>query len=349
MKVRLSDIASRAGVSEATVSRVLNSKPGVSDENRKAILRTMEMLGYERPERLRHKNSGLVGLIVPELTNPVFPLLAQVIETVLADEGYTSVLCTQTPGGVHEDEYVRMLLERNVSGIIFVSGIHANTEADTSRYGELRKRGLPIVLVNGYLPDVDAPFLSVDDVTGVDLAVRHLAGLGHTRIGLVLGPQRYTPVLRKIAGFGVAYRAHVDPDVTPAGLEELVASTVFTVEGGEEATDLLLDRGVTAVVCGSDVMAFGAIRAARRRRLRLPQDLSVVGCDGIPLSEFTEPALTTLRQPSEEIAGAAARALLDEIAGRPAPRAEFVFRLQLVVRGSTAPPRARAAAPARAR
>ncbi|WP_088316497.1 LacI family DNA-binding transcriptional regulator [Kineosporia sp. R_H_3] len=345
MRVRLADIASRAKVSEATVSRVLNNKPGVSEANRKAILRTMEMLGYERPERMRRRNTGLVGLIVPELTNPIFPLIAQVIETALADKGFTSVLCTQTPGGVHEDEYVRMLLERNVSGIIFVSGIHANTDTDPSRYTALRARGLPIVLINGYLPEVDAPFLSTDDAAGMDLAVRHLAGLGHTRIGLTTGPDRYVPVQRKVAGFQAAYRRHVDAAATPERLDELVATTVFTVEGGEEGTDLLLDRGVTAVVCGSDVMAFGAIRAARRRGLQLPADLSIVGSDGIPLAEFSEPALTTVRSPAEDIAEAAARALLDEIAGNPAPRAEYMFRPELVVRSSTSAPRGGARAP----
>ena len=342
MRIRLADIALRAQVSEATVSRVLNNKPGVSEENRRAILATMEQLGYERPERIRRRGTGLVGLIVPELTNPVFPLIAQVIETALADQGYTSVLCTQTPGGVHEDEYVRMLLDRNVAGIIFVSGIHANSDTDPERYRELRRQGLPIVLINGYLPDVEAPFLSNDDAVGVDLAVRHLAGLGHRRIGLATGPPRYVPVQRKVAGFHAAYRAHVDPTVTPDRLDELVVTTEFTIEGGAEATGLLLDRGVTAVVHGSDVMALGAIRAGRARGLTLPRDLSIVGSDGIPIGEFCVPALTTVRQPAEEIAEAAAQALLDEIAGRPAPRAEFMFRPQLVVRDSTAAPPARA-------
>jgi LacI family transcriptional regulator, repressor for deo operon, udp, cdd, tsx, nupC, and nupG len=264
VRVRLADIASRAKVSEATVSRVLNNKPGVSEENRRAILRTMEMLGYERPERMRTRNTGIVGLIVPELTNPVFPLIAQTIETALSEKGITCVLCTQVPGGVREDEYVRMLLERNVSGIVFVSGLHANTESDRGAYQALRQRGLPIVLINGYRPGIDAPFLSSDDAFGVELAVQHLAGLGHRRIGLALGPQRYVPVQRKVAGFEAAYRTHVDPAAGPDLLAGLVAFTVFSVEGGEEATDLLLDRGATAVVCGSDVMAFGAIRAARR-------------------------------------------------------------------------------------
>jgi LacI family transcriptional regulator, repressor for deo operon, udp, cdd, tsx, nupC, and nupG len=338
MRVRLADVAAHAGVSEATVSRVLNGKPGVSDAQRTLILTALEVLGYERPPRARAKKAGLVGLIVPELDNPIFPMFAQYIETALAREGYTPVLCTQTPEGVHEDEYVRMLMERDVSGIVFVSGIHANLDTDPGRYAALREQGMPIVLINGFLPGIDAPFLSNDDATAIDLSVQHLARLGHRRIGLAMGPPRYVPVHRKISAFHAAMRTHVDPTITPQDVEQLIACTVFTVDGGADATEQLLDRGVTAVICGSDVMAMGAARAARRRGLRLPEQLSIVGSDDIPLVEFMQPALTTVRQPIADIARAAARALLDEVRGEHRPRAEYVFRPVLVVRASTAAP-----------
>jgi LacI family repressor for deo operon, udp, cdd, tsx, nupC, and nupG len=338
VRVRLADIAARAQVSEATVSRVLNDKPGVSAANRRAILIALEKLGYERPARMRVKKAGLVGLIVPELDNPVFPTFAQGIETALARHGYTPVLCTQTPGGVHEDEYVRMLLDRKVAGIVFVSGIHANSGTDPSRYIRLRDQGVPIVLVNGYVPEVDAPFLSNDDATAIDLSVRHLADLGHHRIGLAMGPERYTPVRRKVAAFEVAMRRHLGPGRLPEDLAGLVEHSVFSTDGGAEATAALLDKAATAVICGSDVMALGAFRVGRDRGLSLPEDLSVVGCDGIPFAEFFAPPLTTVHTPMEEIANAAARALLDEIAGQPPPRAEYIFRPTLIVRGSTGTP-----------
>ncbi len=177
---RLADIAAQAGVSEATVSRVLNGKPGVSDATRQAVLTALDVLGYERPAKLKQHSAGLVGLIVPELENPIFPAFAQVIESALARQGYTPVLCTQTPGGVHEDEYTKMLLERGVAGIVFVSGLHADATADPARYQALRRRGLPIVLVNGYVEGVDAPFISNDDVASMELSVGHLVELGHT-------------------------------------------------------------------------------------------------------------------------------------------------------------------------
>jgi LacI family repressor for deo operon, udp, cdd, tsx, nupC, and nupG len=330
MRARLSDIAQQADVSEATVSRVLNDRPGVSAETRQAVLTALDVLGYERPARLRKRSAGLVGLVVPELDNPIFPAFAQVIESNLAQTGYTPVLCTQTPGGVTEDEYVEMLLDRQVSGIVFVSGLHADTAADHERYRKLIARPLPIVLVNGYVSGIGAPFVSCDDREAGELGVAHLAALGHRRIGLISGPSRFMPVQRKIAGYLAAMERLV-------GIvdEELISLSLFGVEGGQAAAGRLLDRGVTGIVCGSDLMALGAIRAARQRGLSVPGDLSVVGYDDSPLIAFTDPPLTTLRQPVAAMAVAAVRALIDEIHGHGAHRSEYVFRPELVARSST--------------
>ncbi len=328
MKARLRDIAVQASVSEATVSRVLNGKPGVAEATRQSVLTALDVLGYDRPSRLRRKSAGLVGLIVPELTNPIFPAFAQLIENALAQNGYTPVLCTQVAGGVHEDDYVQMLLDRGVAGIIFISGMHANTDTDGSRYVALRERGLPLVLVNGYVEGVDAPFISNDDVASMGLALEHLVSLGHREIGLAVGPDRYVPVIRKIAGFRHSMQELTGrPDV-----DDLIERSLFSVEGGASAAGRLLDRGATAVVCGSDLMALGAIREARKRGLQVPRDFSVVGYDDSTLIAFTDPPLTTVRQSVTAMSAATVRALLDEIAGHPSPRAEYVFRPELVVR-----------------
>jgi len=327
-RARLADIARQAGVSEATVSRVLNDRPGVSADTRQAVLTALDVLGYERPDRLRKRSAGLVGLVTPELENPIFPLFAQIIESALAQHGYTPVLCTQTPGGVTEDEYVEMLLDRSVAGIIFVSGLHADTTTDPDRYRKLIDRPLPIVLVTGYVAGLDAPFISCDDRLAGELAVNHLASLGHKNIGLISGPERYLPVQRKLAGYQGAMRKH--------GLIEMVElSPFFGVEGGHAAADRLLERGVTGLVCGSDLMALGAIRAARARGLSVPGDLSVVGYDDSPLIAFTDPPLTTLRQPVRAMSNAAVRALVDGINAQPTPHSEYLFGHELVVRGST--------------
>jgi alanine racemase len=326
-RARLVDVAREAGVSEATVSRVLNDRPGVSPDTRQSVLRALDVLGHDRPERRRPRSSGLIGLVTPELDNPIFPLFAQVIGSALSQQGYTPVLCTQTPGGVPEDEYVEQLLERGVAGIIFVSGLHADTHASVERYQRLVERRVPIVLINGYKAGVEAPFFSCDDSLAGRMAVAHLVSLGHRRIGLISGPERYVPVQRKVHGYRTA--------MAEAGLGADIELTLFSVEGGHAAAARLLDRGVTGIICGSDLMALGATRAVRARGLSIPGDVSVLGYDDSALLPFTDPPLSTLRQPVLAMALAAVRALTDEIGGQPAPNSEYVFQPELVIRGST--------------
>ncbi|GIF40008.1 LacI family DNA-binding transcriptional regulator [Actinoplanes xinjiangensis] len=334
MRARMADIAKQAQVSEATVSRVINDRPGVSAETRQAVLTALDVLGYERPERLRKRSAGLVGLVVPELDNPIFPAFAQVIESTLAQHGYTPVLCTQSPGGVTEDEYVEMLLDRQVSGIVFISSLSADTTSDRSRYQRLLDRPLPIVLVNGYAKELEAPFVSCDDRVAGDLGVAHLVALGHRRIGMISGPNRFINTQRKLEGYRMAMKREVG--LSDAEVNDLVSLTLFGVEGGEVAAERLLTKGVTGIICASDMMALGAIRAARRRGLRVPEDVSVIGFDDSALIPFTDPPLTTLRQPVASMAVAAVRSLVDEINGHGAPHSEYLFHPELVVRNSTA-------------
>ncbi|MEV3853419.1 LacI family DNA-binding transcriptional regulator [Streptomyces sp. NPDC050095] len=335
MTARLADIAVQAGVSEATVSRVLNGKPGVAAATRQSVLAALDVLGYERPVRLHRRSAGLVGLITPELENPIFPALAQVVVQALTRQGYTPILATQTPGGSTEDELTEMLVDRGVSGIIYVSGLHADTTADTGRYERLRAQDVPFVLVDGFSPAIAAPFISPDDRAAARLAVTHLVSLGHTRIGLALGPHRFVPVQRKIEGF---VRTTAELLGLPADKieQDLVQHSLYTLEGGQAATSALLDRACTAVICASDMMALGAIRAVRERGMDVPKDVSVVGFDDSPLIAFTDPPLTTIRKPVHAMGSAAVNTLLEEIGGTPAPHSEFVFMPELVVRGSTA-------------
>lgn len=327
---RLADIAAQADVSEATVSRVLNNRPGVSEATREAVLTAVDVLGYDRPSRLQPKAMMLVGLILPELVNPIFPAFAQAIESALAHHAMTPVLCTLGPGGVGEDAYVQLLLDRGVSGIIFISGLHADGSGEVERYERLRTRGLPIVLVNGPLNELGIPAVSNDDVASMHLAVTHLAELGHRRIGLAVGPQGYTPVVRKVEGFLEAMRQR-----TGHSHDELVTHTMFSVEGGGAAASRLISLGATAVICGSDLMALGAIRAARSVGLAVPGGLSVIGFDDSPLMEFTGPPLTTIRQRVEAMSDAAVQLLLGGVHGGATTTSELLFAPELVVRGST--------------
>lgn len=189
-------------------------------------------------------------------------------------------------------------------------------------------------MINGCNDRVSAPFVSLDDRAAMRMAVGHLADLGHRRIGLATGPLRYVPSARKREGFIDALGASLGRSREEA--EELVCCTLFSVEGGQVAAGALLDRGCTGIVCGSDMMALGVVRAARERGLRVPYDISVVGFDDSQLIAFTDPPLTTVRQPVQAMAGAAVGALLEEIGGSPVQRTEYVFQPELVVRGSTA-------------
>lgn len=334
MTARLAEIAARANVSEATVSRVLNGRPGVSAATRATVLAALQELGLGHPVRAGRRGGALVGLVVPELDNPIFPAFAQAVGHTLGARGCTLVLATRTQDGSSEEELTDMLVERGVRGLVVVSGQHADTTADTGHYARLRARGVPFVLVDGYAPTIDAPFVSTDDRAAVRLAVTHLVALGHRRVGLAVGPARFVPVVRKKEGFRSAVGELLGMPAAEA--EGLVRHSLFTVEGGQAAAAELLELGCTALVCASDMMALGAVREAGRRGLDVPRDVSVVGFDDSALMAFTDPPLTTVRKPVAAMGQAAVRALLEDVAGTPAPRSEFVFLPELVVRGSTA-------------
>ncbi|SDD83573.1 LacI family DNA-binding transcriptional regulator [Streptomyces prasinopilosus] len=336
MTRRLAQVAKKVGVSEATVSRVLNGKPGVSDATRQSVLTALDVLGYERPTQLRGERARLVGLVLPELQNPIFPAFAEVIGGALAQQGLTPVLCTQTKGGVAEADYVDLLLQQQVSGVIFAGGLFAQADAPHEHYRLLAERKVPVVLVNAPIEGLDFPCVACDDAVAIEQAWRHLASLGHERIGLVIGPADHIPSRRKLEAARTTARS--------AGMslpDEFVQRSIFSLEGGQAATARLLEQGVTGIVCGSDPLALGAIRAARRRGLSVPADVSVVGFDDSAFMTCTEPPLSTVRQPIEAMGRAAVDLLRAQIEGSHSPLGELLFEPELVVRGSTAPPSAR--------
>jgi DNA-binding LacI/PurR family transcriptional regulator len=332
MPGKLSDVAKKAGVSEATVSRVLNDKPGISASTRAAVLTALDVMGYERPTQLRGERARLIGLVLPELQNPIFPALAEVVGGALAQRGFTAVLCTRTTSGMSEADYVDMLLERQVSGMVFGGGQYAEADAPHGHYMRLLELRLPVVLVNAACEHLDFPRVSTDDAVAVEQAFGHLTSLGHERIGLILGPPDHMPSRRKQEAFEVAAeRAGL---TVPA---EYVEHTMFSIEGGQVAASRLLKQGVTGIVCASDPIALGAVRAVRRAGLRVPQDVSVVGYDDSAFMNCTDPPLTTVRQPLEAIGRAAVAMLVGQIDGIPVTAEELLFEPELVVRGSTGP------------
>jgi LacI family transcriptional regulator, repressor for deo operon, udp, cdd, tsx, nupC, and nupG len=392
MTRRLAEVAKYVGVSEATVSRVLNGRPGISDTTRNAVLTALDVLGYERPVKLRGQRARLVGLVLPELQNPIFPAFAEVMAGALAKKGFTPVLCTRTTDGVAESDYVDMLLDQQVSGVIFAGGNYAQADADHDHYHRLLRRGLPAILVNASIDGLAFPRVSADDAVAVEQAYGHLVSLGHRRIGLILGPSDHVPSRRKAlafrdlvsralvsagpgraaqgdavqgdAGEGAASRGSVRAGqgragqgaagqgaasgspvragqgiaglgLVGAGRDGLVEHTFFSMEGGHAAATRLIERGVTGLICASDVLALGAVRGVRRLGLDVPRDVSVVGYDDSAVMTCTDPPLTTIRQPIEAMGQAAVQLLIAEIAGSPVVADELLFEPELVVRAST--------------
>lgn len=332
MRPRLAEIAHRAEVSEATVSRVLNAKPGVANSTRRRVLDVLADLGYEDVHR-QHTGSGAIGIVTPELSNPIFPHLAQRIESVLAHHGYMSMVCSSTSETVHEQDFLDFLAAQHSSGVVVINGRYALPGVGFGPYEDLASRGVPVVLVNGFEGDPPIPSVSVNVKDAATSAVEHLGALGHQRIGLVVGPTRYPTATAFLDGYRVGL-ARSGLDFDPA----LVSETPWTLEGGQAGAAPLLEHGVTGVVCSNDLMAVGVVAAAKAWGASVPADLSVIGFDGSPLVAYTDPPLTTLRQPAASMATAVASLLVgDHRNQRRVPTQRF--RAELVIGRSTGRPK----------
>ncbi len=315
----LRQVAERAGVSLATASRVATGSARVRSETRARVERAMRDLLYVRAGE-NHRPVGMIGLLVPQLTNPVFPALAQAMERRAMRLGLAPLLCNTGGSSTTEAEYVHMLLGRRVDGMIFISCEGADLNADHSHYALLLGKGAKLVCVNGAVETLSVPSVGVDERASGQLATEHLIALGHRRIGFVAGPSHYVPTALKGAGHRLA--------LTVAGLPEgPVAHAEFTVEGGSFALRKLLDAPATSrptgVICSNDLMAIGALLEARLQGVRVPKDLSIVGFDGIDATNWTQPTLTTVEQPIHDIAETAVDALHSLIQNPERPLPEF--------------------------
>lgn len=328
-KIRLADIAKQAGVSTATVSRVLHDKSTVAPDTRHAVLEALDLLGYERPEKLRKRSGGLIGMIVPELTNPIFPMFVQKLQTAMSMQGYTPLLGTQIAGSITEEAYVDAMIEHDVAGLVFVSGLHADSNANLEHYARITEKGIPYVTINGANPNLAVPDFSCDDHFAAALAVRHLIYLGHSQIGLATGPMRFRVAQAKSEAY-LATMHRFLPHVTP-----MQEHTLYTVEGGQVAAASLLNRGCTAMIFASDVMALGAVRYCQNIGLDVPRDISIIGFDDSRLVAFTNPPLTTLHQPVKTMAETAVNTLINMIHGENLAISSMKFPPELVVRSST--------------
>ncbi len=320
----------------ATASRVLSHSANVRPETRARVEQAMRELLYVAPERGLRAATGAIGLLMPEFQNPVFASLAQALETRATRSGFATIICNTAGSAMREVDYVHMLLERRVDGMVFVCSEVTDVRGAHTHYRQLLEQGARLVFVNGGSDELPVTSVGVDERASGRLATEHLLELGHRRIGFVAGGQFAQATREKALG-------RLDA-LAEAGLEgeRWVAHASFTVDGGRQALRALLECAngdrPTGVICSNDLMAIGALQEARELGLDVPRDLSIVGFDGIDAGLWTQPVLTTVEQPVDEIAETTVVALesLVKTPGTILPR--YVFRPTLRVGATTSSP-----------
>lgn len=338
VKTTMSDVARQAGVDVSTVSRALNERTAgmLRSETVERVLAAAQELGYQPnvlARGLRTQKSHTVGMLLPDLTNPFFPPIVRGLEDALDAGGYTLIVANTDNDARRERRSLASLVGRQVDGLV-VATSHLDGDEGADAVGNL-----PVVLLNRRGTDPTVPAVVPDDATGVTLAVEHLADLGHERIAHVAGPADTST--------GRARREAFEAAATARGVydAELVEDTaVFAVEDGTDACERLLARhpGVTAVFAANDLLAIGCLRALRAAGRRVPDDLSLVGFNDMPLVDLIDPPLTTVRIPQYDMGRRAGETLL-ELLEQPRPRRRrkpVEIRPELVVRHSTAAPHA---------
>ncbi|MGB6726559.1 MAG: LacI family DNA-binding transcriptional regulator [Terracidiphilus sp.] len=328
-------VAAVAKVSIATVSRTINGSPLVSERLSKRVWQAIKQLNYFPNTHARTLVSGrsrLLGIIVENITNPFFPELIQSFEQIAVAHGYEILVSSSNSDPALLTTCVRRMLERKVEGVAVMTFGEEESVLD-----ELTHRNVPIVLAEFKLDDPKASTILLDYSTGMHAAVNHLAGLGHKQVAFLAGPHSLHSALTRENDFRAAMQQAGLPLAT-----KYVIECDHTLKGGMAGFEKLwaLDARPTAIVCSNDLTAIGVLRAAYAKRLRLPEDLSVIGLDDIAFTEFTLPPLTTIRLSRTDLARAAFEALRAqaEDGTNPNLQREYLVSTSLEVRESTAPP-----------
>jgi LacI family transcriptional regulator len=334
--VTVRDVAERAGVHPATVSRVLDpaSRHRISDATARRVEKAVKDLGYETNSAARAmklRRSFTVGVMIPDVANPLFPPMVRAIEDYLDPLGYTALMTNTDSDPERERHKLKALSARQVEGLIM-----APSSANTGLVEELINGDVPVVLVNRSIDNVPGYAVTPDDRRGAASAVDHLISLGHHAIAHLAGPQDLSPGQERLRGFRESMRDH--------GLEVpdslVVVADAFTGGAGVEPMRQLLDHGerFTAVFAGNDLLALDCIHALKAAGLRCPEDVSVIGFNDMPFADQFTPPLTTIGYSYYDMGKNAAEMLMGQIAGTGSGPRTLVLSTELVVRGSTAPP-----------
>lgn len=329
-------VAKRAGVSAATVSRVANGRSTVDKQLAKRVWQAIEELGYSPNPQARALVSGrsrVLGLLVSEITNPFFPELIQSFEDIAGENDFEVMVGSTNYNKERAKVFIRRLAQRRVEGVAVMT-----FRAESHLLDELIAQDIPLVSVDVSINALRSLILEVDYAHGINQAVQHLAVLGHRRIAFASGPMPHlTNVRRKDAFLQAVKRIGLDTKAAPVFLGD------HTFEGGTQAAlnFLRLKNRPTAIVCSNDMMAVGVLRILAERGIGVPGEMSVVGFDDIHLAEFANPPLSTVRMSREDLARAAFTGLQqlreEEI---PGSRDPIRVETSLIVRQSTNTPKA---------
>ncbi len=326
------EIAKELGVSTATVSRALNNKGYVRKELKQRILATAEELGYVPNSLAKSLASGLtkvICLIVPDLANVFFALVARGVEDIAYDHGYSLIICNTDGLEDKERKYVRIARERKADGIIFIGSLMSR-----SYLTELVEAGIPMVIADRYVDGLHVDMVINDNLKGAKAAVNHLIRLGHQAIATIRGPQNTQTAVDRYLGYVEAMHEHF-LDIRP----EWVRDGDYKERSGYVQTQrlLALKERPTAIFAANDLMALGALTAIEEAGLRVPQDLAVVGYDDIPLAAQVRPRLTTVAQPKYELGQQAMERLIWRLNNAEVEKKAEIIVLQprLVVRESS--------------
>ncbi|MFC4909974.1 LacI family DNA-binding transcriptional regulator [Actinomadura gamaensis] len=332
-KASVKDVARLAGVSVATVSRVLNDSATVSAESRARVLAAVERLGYRRnavARSLRTDATGTIGLVIGDILNPFFTELARAVEDEARTAGYAVVIGNADERPDRQDDYVRTLLERRVDGLLLCP-----TAEVTPLVRDTVESGTPVVFLDRTLPGLDVPTVRADGADAIDELVAHLVALGRRRLAFVSGPAILSTGRERTDAFACAL-ARRGLEVRPEYLE----AGDFQAASGRAALARLLDlpEPPDAVVAGDNLMALGALDEIHARGLSIPADVALASYDDVPWFLHLDPPLTAIAQPVQELGRRAVRALADRVAGREVEA--VTLRARLIVRGSCGEPRA---------
>lgn len=332
MAVTLKDVARRAGVSYATVSRVLAGKPNIRDETRRTVLAAVDDLGYT-PNRtarsLQARKSQIIGVIVSDIRYDFFPPVVRGIEHVVSQQGYGIFLSNSDEDHAKEERFARLLLEENVSGAII-----APTGLESTSIRNLEEAGIPVVTFDRHVRSPETDSVTIDNFESARRLTGHLLERGYRRIGAAFGRSNATTATERLRGFLAALdEAGIDPDPS------LVRVGGPSREDGILHTRSLLQRSdpPEAIFASNHLLATGVYEVLREMRLRIPEDVALVSFDDPPWASYVEPPITVVSQPTFDIGRTAATLLLERIAAPRAPRRHVTLPAELLVRGSSVP------------